>query len=183
MHNLHVGVCHAKNHDEAEAFVDQKIEDWGTENNWRTICGSVAENGKIHSSGHGGWKPLSIKSLNKMVSEALTPIKDALDDKAVDYTLNLYREKKLTNEDYFNCYIVSQYFRKLSASLEAERKAGKEAFDFFKHSYNENRFDEFGVTHFGTACACANGFLSSPINLVPKQKGLKKFAVFIDMHS
>lgn len=167
MHNLHIGVCYAKNNKEAEVFIENETSDWGTENNWRTICGSVGEDGEVHSTNEGRWEPLSIKALNEMVNEALVPTKNGLlDDKAVDYTLDLYHKKKLTNEDYFNCYIVSQYFKKLSASLSAKKEAGKERFDFFKHSYNENVLDEFGVSHFGIG-----------------KKGLKKFAVFIDMHS
>ena len=66
MHNLHYLVTRAENPEEACSQVESEIYEWGTENNWRTICGCISEDNVIHSTGQGRWKPTETDTLEKI---------------------------------------------------------------------------------------------------------------------
>lgn len=47
MHINHYFRVKAKNHEDAQREVFEEVVDWGNEDNWKTILGSMDENGRI----------------------------------------------------------------------------------------------------------------------------------------
>ena len=57
MHHLHLVTVKAEDHEDAQDQVSSFIDDWGNENNWNAICGSVCEDGSINVTGDGRFPP------------------------------------------------------------------------------------------------------------------------------
>lgn len=71
MHNLHLIVVKAETGREACQNADAILSDWGTENNWRTMCGAVSEDNETYDARDGRHRPdedtNTIDKLNAMV--------------------------------------------------------------------------------------------------------------------
>ncbi len=168
MHNLHYVIIKATSHEEAWSEVESYIQDWGNENNWRTICGSVREDGETKSSGEGRFCPTqgedTIESINR----------DLLDDIK---SVNLYGQtgfealqkmekgemklSDLTTNDWWSLreYAKHKYYGSV---------INTDDFNLLECEYKEYKYDEFGVTH------CNYGNFDEEA---------MKYVVFVDMHS
>lgn len=85
MHNLHILVTDATSPEEAYDKVESCIQDWGNENNWRTICGSVSRVGEIHSTNEGRYCPNRVLGAD---SNSVAFIKDAVGVTQAEKNLN-----------------------------------------------------------------------------------------------
>lgn len=158
MHNLHYILVNGDNAEDAARNALNSIEDWGNENNWRSVGGVIALDGsdsienhedagfplrelvqyegetimdKIHAS-LGVNKPLDKKKLNKLISQ-------------------------LRKIDTLNGFEIRSLQTQINDVIEVE--LGKK--DEEVHS---GEFDEFGLTDY-------------------RFDGGKEYVVMIDMHS
>ena len=160
MHNLHFIVTNASSAQKACEIVERDIEDWGTENNWRKICGAVSENNKVYEhdkTGRMSPKQLgitTIQKINKTVEEWMDG-----DGEAVALIKKAAKGNDLTDHEW---WLVSEYAKKMNSKVKIPTK-----FNVLKHDFLNLNYDESGVTQLG----------------YPKKKGEKTFVVFVDMHS
>lgn len=173
MHNVHYAVVKAISHAQAQDVVEAEIMDWGDENNWRTICGSVCEDGTAEGSGEGRWDPatMTIVGINAEIQneilEDLTT-SDPVFDLDIRATMQKLMEGKFKKCEYSELSALEQYVQ----SLISCRNSGvgpytKKPFNVLKDSYKAHEYDQVGVTQmeFG------------------KQRKTKRYVVVIDMHS
>jgi len=162
MHNLHFVVVKADTAKEACKEVESEIQDFGNENNWRTICGCVSSKNKTFNYEDGRWSPTdeslnSIKKINKFISEQIKPYKDEV--------IQGLESGKTTFNDLkgFDWYSLEKYAKDM---FQYTHLKTPEQFDVLKDTYYEHSFDEFGVT-----------------NLIENTEGKGTYVVFVDMHS
>lgn len=181
MHNLHLGRIKAKNHKEACEAVLAYIEDWGDDNNWRSIGGAICEDGTgepYDDSARWGVDEdveEQIKHLNSACFEEL---------QGKEYTEGIYYDKlryllegtkiesMLKYDDWMDFYTARQFFNFLLKTLRAraECKDSYDIFtscDFFAYSYGD-----FGLTDMGDY-----GYSEEEL------KECKTYVVLIDMHT
>lgn len=174
MHNLHFVVISSESKEDAYSSVESILNDWGTENNWYEIGGSIDEDGIVHNTGVGRYSPksynlFSLKDINEFV---LNNINESFDLKVYGDKKIINLDEKLSSSEWYkiHCLVENMYHRQRFI----EMNGGDEyAFDILESEYKNYSFDEFGVTQF-------DGFGVTQIN---KSNGHKKFVVFIDMHS
>lgn len=161
MHNIHLVVVKANSHEDAESLVENAIQDWGTENNWRTICGSVSESNTWHNVNDGRWdidETTTIESINDMVRGWINdiPLGSILFDEL------LIGKKKKDDLSFADWYSIKKYAAHMQESTR-KKDFGK-TFDVFLDEFFEWELDKCGVT-----------------NLY--YDGKIRYVVFIDMHS
>ena len=165
MHNLHLAVVYAETGEDACSAVECELENFGNENNWRTICGAVSEDGKIYSTNDGRFQPSgedssdNIAGINKMVAGWVNSDVEYYSEKA---------ERTATDgsDDQMDWYHLEKFAR-IKGELA---RLGKpiEEFNVLTDDLFQCHYDECGVT---------NMFYGEQ----PKDE--KKWVVFIDMHS
>ena len=74
MHNLHFILVKANSGEEACKQAENEIIDWGTDNNWRTMCGAVSQDNEIYNANDGRYEPKdtdyqTIEAINNVVSQ------------------------------------------------------------------------------------------------------------------
>ena len=57
MHNLHFILVRASSGEKACQDAENQIIDFGTDNNWRTMCGAVSEDNEVYDAGDGRYEP------------------------------------------------------------------------------------------------------------------------------
>jgi 2,4-dienoyl-CoA reductase (NADPH2) len=57
MHNLHFIVVRSSSGEEACKQAENEIIDFGTDNNWRTMCGAVSQDNEVYDAGDGRYRP------------------------------------------------------------------------------------------------------------------------------
>jgi hypothetical protein len=178
MHNLHIIVTNASSHEEACLKAETSIEDWGGENNWRTICGSVSNKGNIYSTNDGRYCPeamLDFKNnsvdfiqdakgttreeknltiLNRMVSGWSSDPKDT--SKLQTIASDLFSGKDVPS---YEIYQLKNYIEHKYSQVNSSGD------DVWGSTYREWQLDECGVT-----------------NIVDDESETL-YAVFVDMHS
>jgi len=161
MHYLHFMTVRAENHQEACDAVESSIVEWGNENNWRSICGSVCEDDTAYDTGEGRWTPSSykIKDIEEMLKKALSEF-DNEEEALATMTTVLAGEEPDDNWDWW----------KLSKYAKAKYEAGTQAdnFDIWSVNYFDYQFDNFGITQKAHEYGEDEG---------------KRYIVLIDMHS
>lgn len=165
MHNLHFIVVKASSGQEACREAENQIIDWGTENNWRIMCGAVSEDGEVYDAQDGRYRPkdtdyLTIDAINEAV-------KGWLSESFYGATAKEKLDKGEINLDEWNAvelWSLSKYARHLSESYPYKERE----FDILKEdTFYAYQFDECGVTNL-----CYNS-----------EDGDKTWIVFCDMHS
>jgi len=164
MHNLHLITIEADSPEDACSDVEERINDWGSENNWRTICGCIDEDNEIHiEDDHGRWMPESgttIKNIEKMIKNWAENFrfKSIIDEALAKFHAD---EKNLSSQDW---WILGEYCRFKSDKVEFD---GYE-FNIWEAEYRSWQLDENGLT-----------------NMISGQhtEGMKKYMVYVDMHS
>lgn len=174
MHNLHLCVVRAKNPLIAEDIVEAEIADWGNENNWRAICGSISEDDAVHVTGEGRFEPSdtdTVETINKMfgkhVREPYIGVMGTDCRETIRRTLAAVAADSPVEHD-FDLYILEKYIHKLYENAINGLNKPDVVPNVFEHQYNAWTLDEFGVTHIGDPTQDAAG---------------KRYVVFVDMHS
>jgi len=173
MHNLHLIRVTANDGKEACDIVGSHIEDWGNENNWRTMCGAVSQDNEVYKAYDGRYEPDAnmdtIAKINKMVEGWMKP--DWYSDSA---RKALKRGKPIEKFNQAELYSLKFYTEQLGAIVswkegkKYRRKKGEKVakgFDVLNEIFREYDYSEFGVTDID------NG-----------DEG-KIWIVFVDMHS
>jgi hypothetical protein len=167
MHNLHYLVTRADSPQEACSQVESEISEWGTENNWRTICGCVSEDNVIHSEGQGRWEPTekdTIETINLQVSQWMN------DDEYNKENFNICSKGKSDNpfEWYGAKKYCEQQFQK-GMTMNSIKHDNRETFDVLKDEYYSWSLNECGVTLLD-------------VSQLENDGGSKLYVVFLDMH-
>ena len=172
-HNLHLVVIKANTPKDACNSVESFIEDWGTDNNWRTICGCVSENNEVFVNttpfGSGRWDVThkdsnTIAKINKMVKgwtkdtyyggTAQNKIKKI---EARKGKINL---NKWTTSELWSLQRLAKHQYEINSLGN-----GKNKFNVLEDEFYSWEYDECGVTQ----CSEENGDTA--------------YVVFVDMHS
>ena len=168
MHNLHYLVTRADTPQEACSQVESEISEWGTDNNWRTICGCISEDNVIHSTGEGRWKPElenTIENINLQVTEWMN------DDEYNKSNFDICSRGNSNNafEWYGAKKYCEQQFQK-GMTLNSIKHDKRETFDVLKDEFYSWSLNECGVT-------------SLDVSQLENDGGSKLYVVFLDMHS
>ena len=166
-HNLHFVVTKASSPKEACEDVQNYIEDWGNENNWRTIMGCVSENDEVYQFDKPGkytWDENgTIEKLNDLMKYYIEFDPNGGFDMVID-TINSYKKGENPGAPK---WLICREFMDIMYQKSPHIKDGKVNFNILEDSIYEYRYDEQGVTH---------------TNLNNDQD-MKKYVVFVDMHS
>lgn len=170
MHNLHLIVVKAKTGKEACQNVESEIQDFGDENNWRTICGAVAEDDKVYIHDKSGrFLPTkdrnTIAKINTMIKGWLKG-SDFYNDEAIK-TLKIYlSEKNKPSVIKGIDWCIVRLWAKQKEEEASFRDIYKNNVDVLNMSFYEYEYTEVGVT-----------------NMVNVSEEGKLWVVFVDMHS
>ena len=165
MHNIHIGLVYAETGKDACYAVETEIESWGSENNWRTICGAVSQDNEKYEHEPGRF-PVdedcdTIEKINAMVEEWKTGGNFYGKDGKELFEKHLAGEK-LTSHEWWQ---VKEY----AVHMEGVATVPDEKFDVLKkHEFLEWKLDRCGVTNMAWR---------------EPDEGDKLWVVFIDMHS
>jgi len=181
MHNLHLAVVRAESAQDACNYVENEITEYGNDNNWRTICGSVSEDNEVFiNDGDGRYAPdddsNTIDKINSMVEGWLkgTFYGEQARVKLKESNGNI----DLTTWDTADLFSLEEYakflyqLKSIEQGREYNRKQGKtvkDTFDVLAEDFFEYKYDQCGVTNF--------------TNNQDETEGDKIYVVFIDMHS
>lgn len=164
MHNLHLVVTNADSSKDACSDVESYIEDFGTENNWRTIEGCISEDNEVYIADEN--------NRNSWITEEDFNTIDKLNKKVLEDKKNLFYQpevpeilKRIANGktvESTDAWKAKEYLKAYYDALPVDDK-----FDILQDSYREYQYDEFGVTHTG----------------YKKMDEQKTYVVFVNMHS
>mgnify|MGYP001095739624 CR=1 FL=1 len=181
MHNLHLVRIKAESHNDACTAVLSYIEDWGNENNWRSIGGAICEDGTgKRFDDYTRW-PVDVDDVKGQIEHLNKSCLDAV--KGTDYTsgvfadmlkevMNMTVEEILDAEVWGTFYTAGQFFRFVVNTAEA-RHNHKDEYDIFTSiGFCEYSYDDFGLTDLGN-----NGYNEDEL------KNVKTYVVLVDMHS
>ena len=168
MHNLHLCVIRAASAEEAESEVDNSIGEWGNDNNWYTICGSVSEDDDLHVVESDRFVPTSERF--GTIAKINDWFRALVSEKYHGRDTGLAALRQIaTGQDVSDPLLIRHaecYLRYMRWILDA--KLLGTAPDVLKQEFNPGEFDEAGVSHIG--------------NLGDGQHA-KRFVVFMHMHS
>lgn len=187
MHHIHYFVVQATDAQAAMDTAEAYLEDWGTENNWRTVVGAFNRRGRKFEpskpeSNHFGMLKRSLSASNKMFQKML----DKISPEWMDYAKTKATIQRLVDSDFspktirqmiaekneHNLWGLREFFQQVYAVSNAltEVKEG-EAFNVFKHEFRSYKYDEIGVTHIDY----------NPDQ--PDDENYKAFCVLMDIHT
>lgn len=165
MHNLHFIVVKACSGQQACQEAENQISDWGTENNWRTMCGAVSEDNEVYDAKDGRYRPIeadctTIQQINDLIKVWISKsfyggtAKDKLDK----------GEFNLEDWNGHELWSLSKHAKHLSEAYQYKDRE----FDILKgDTFYHYQYDESGATDL-----CWNS-----------EDGDKTWVVFCDMHS
>jgi len=165
MHNIHFVKVKANSGEEACQVVENLIIDFGTENNWRTMCGAISEDNEIFNSGDGRFEPkdTDYQSIDK-INEAVNKWAES---SFYGETAKLKFDKGETNLSEWNemeLWSLSKWAKHLFEAHPFREKP----FDCMKDdTFFSYQYDECGFTDLTHSAS----------------DGDKVWIVFIDMHS
>ena len=184
MHNPHFCVIAADSAEEAEAAVEVELQDWGDENNWRSICGSVSEHDEVHVTGAGRYPPddtdNTIAKLNRFMQSTV----DAVDGLPELEALELMRT--VVAGGYpptpHGWWRIKQYAERMfdMHCNGVGRFAAGGAFDILTNQFMDGCYDEVGVTNMVDPGPWDG---EDAIAMREYNPGRKRYVVFVDMHS
>ena len=164
MHNLHYVVVNATSATEAERQVESELEQWGTEDNYSSIGGSISEDNEVHVSDSrwARWKPQesdTIESISKQAESWLEP--DEYYKESFDELLEHVTPTEPHTWFKIKEYCLHMYHKSWTDTI----RKGK-PFNILDHSFRAWDFDRNGVT-----------------NISEDNENEKKYVVIVDMHS
>lgn len=106
MHNIHfIVVNEVDNHEAAEEFVLSEISDWGTENNWRSIIGSVDEENNIHQAtgldASTRWEMPNLEKIKDILKKEIEINPYTNINKNLSKSNQLWLKNKAAEHDYY----------------------------------------------------------------------------------
>lgn len=164
MHNLHYVVVKATSHEEAWSEVESYIVDFGNENNWRSICGSVREDNDVKETGDGRYLVAgqTIQNINQSIMEDVNSV-TLYGQTGHDFIMSVEKgEKKLSEMTTHEWWSLSKYAEHKYHSINVID------FDVLEDQYKPYMYDEYGVTQ------CEYG---------DDGENTMRYVVFVDMHS
>jgi hypothetical protein len=164
MHNLHFILVKAISGEEACKKAENEIMDFGTENNWRTMCGAVSQDNEVYNAGDGRYEPKdtdyqSIEAINNAVDKWTK-------DSFYGETAKIKFDKGETNLDEWNpieLWSLSKWAEHLSEAHSYKERS----FNVLEDTFFSYKYDECGVSD----CIWSG------------EDGDKIWIVFVDMHS
>jgi len=178
MHNLHIIRVKADSPEKACSTAQFFIEDFGNENNWRTIGGCISENDEVYEVevGFGSrWKPSytddkgnkpygSIRALNKTIFEVIKSNRDNYYGKELIDDIDSGKVRLSDVTDRHKLYQLGVFIENQKALSYLGEGFDIETFNVLEHEYKEGLYTEFGVTE------CY------------EESGDKTYIVLVDMH-
>lgn len=188
MHNIHYLVARGDNPQDAMRNAENDIEEWGNENNWRTIIGAISRKGKVFenksdTSNHFEIKERTLQKINEDFDEKLSQpnwgwgsnpeiikelkitMSEILATEFEPKAFRLYLQKRGKDKTGLSFYHLKNFAYTVDAMAETLAMMGKrKKFDVFKDEYRSWELDEIGVTHLSTS-------------------GKFVYCVLLDMHS
>lgn len=164
MHNLHIMRTYAESHTNACSIVEDYISDFGDENNWRTICGSICEDGTTQDStspfdGRYNLNDYSLNYLKRLFNQVVST-----NSSTPNYDEEAFLRCASGNTNSrLDWYVASQYCNKRYEIYNFQNKD----FDIMTDTLYEYQYDEFGLSD----------------TFYPKNAFDKLYFVLIDMHS
>ncbi len=161
-HNLHLITIRADTPHEACSSVEDNISEWGTDNNWRVICGCVSENNEIylHNEGGGSWlQP------GTTISDITTMVKNWANNKYKCGDIDIIKLKFKISEDSLTRREWLMLKKYIDYKYEQFSFNEKE-FELWGDTYRDYQYNEVGLT-----------------NMLDYEDGKYKYVVFIDMHN
>ena len=161
MHNLHLITIRADTPKDACNELENEIVEWGNENNWRTICGSISEDNEIyiHDKEYGRFTPAK----NMKISDVGKMIKGWVGSFGYNPTEALFKfhmdQQTLSSQDW---WLLGEYCDFKQHQIDFYR----EKFNIWETEYRSWELDENGLT-----------------SLIRQNEGKKRFVIFLDMHS
>lgn len=185
MHNLHFCVVAADSAEAAERAVEAEIENWGDENNWHSICGSVSENDEVHVTGDGRYPPDAetdtIQKINDFMQMRVT---DDNWGSAADALAVMARVVKGDMPENLGGWLVIKQYaeRMFNAQIHSVGRfaPGNRTFDVLTDQYMNGDYDDFGVTNMVAPGPWDGEDAMELCRLNPERK---RYVVFVDMHS
>ena len=168
MHNLHLIVISAENGKEACDEVESIIEDWGNQDNWKSMCGAVSQDNEVYLSGEGRYAPdeetNTIDKLNKFISNHIKETKESIDN-----TLNeLFSDtKSISDLEISKLYRLSNTIQDLINFKYYDEHKQNTEFNILEETFNSDSYDKFGVSDL----------------TYETREGSKLWVVFVDVHS
>lgn len=166
-HNLHFIVTKAESPKDACRDVENYIEDWGNDNNWRTIMGCISEDDELfqYDESHKyDWDNTgTIAKINELMkgyiefdpTDGLNMVSELIDD------------YKNGNKPSGLKWLLCREFINILYHKAPYMKEGGVEFNVLENEIWEYQYDEQGVTHTG----------------LNHDQNMKKYVVFVDMHS
>ncbi len=172
MHNIHFIVTSAESPEDACSNVECAIEDWGNENNWRTIIGCISENDHVYISEKDSRFENSLNefnTINKLNKELHDYISFDPTEilNTVQETITRYNNKEKIHPAQF--YMAREAMNKMYQKAHHINSEGNISFNILEDEVYAWTFDEFGVTHIDV--------------IGNNHEDVKKYIVVIDMHS
>ena len=167
-HNLHFIITKASSAEEACKDVESFIEDWGTDNNWRTIMGCISEDNEVYAHDESlkyKWDEYAtIEKLNELMKNYIHF--DPTD--GLNMVIEMINDYKAGNEPPSPRWLLCREVMDIMYQKTPHMKNGKVNFNILEDSIYEYKYNEQGVSH--------TGFNAD-------EKDMKKYVVFVDMHS
>ena len=171
MHNLHLALTYADSPAAACFDVENYIEGWGDENNWRHISGCISEDDEVDVNTkdgrffHDNEEMHTIKGINETVRAWMNPNASFMGQSGPNVIKMVAAGEKPSRQQWWELIQYAKHMEGVEENL-ANLK-GKE-FDVRElHTFRSYEFNESGVTKTN----------------FPKSDGDKLYVVFIDMHS
>lgn len=178
-HNIHLLRLSNVSHEEAQSNAEIEIESWGDENNWRTIIGSICDDGTTII--------LKGEDNNDLITMYANRITDLIKQESLNQSQHIETGLQfiqigislLNNKSYYdmskslkssdpgfvNMWKLKHVIKEIAAR---EPILIEDKFNIWKQEYRSWELDEFGVTD---------------VSRGKKSKSDKKYLVIIDMHS
>jgi len=175
MHNLHFIVVRANSGEKACQEADALIMDWGTDNNWRTMCGAVSEDNEVYDAGDGRYEPkdtdyLTIDAINKCVEKW---IGESFYGETAKEKFSK-GETDLSKWNAVELWSLSKYAKHLSESYSYKERE----FDILKgDTFYHYEYEECGVTNM------VYNMIEDDDEAMSSAGKEKIWIVFCDMHS
>ena len=143
MHNLHYVRVIANSGEEACQKAESALMDYGTENNWRTMCGAVSEDNVVYNNIDGRYIPIAtdastIEAINDQVNGWLK-------GSFFGETARLKYEKGETNILEWNdieLWSLSKWSEHMSEAYKFKEKS----FNVLEDNFYSYKYDECGVS-------------------------------------
>jgi len=156
MHNLHIGRVKAGSHEEVSNIVENRLFEWGKEDNWFTILGSFCKEDQSFSDefDEEWFKKDEILNNPELFNDMLNP--DIFEFRGLEVI-----EKGVQNAVDNDLLWLSKYYRQ---QWHLSQLSNPNKLDIWNDQYKGGFFDEYGLTDFD-------------------YEGTNTYLVFIDMHS